>query len=84
MFDVVDFSFGDMPRKYLENRAHDLLRINRIIVAKSMSDVIEKIALVPFFYRLIPKCPTIVVETTNEDRQLRSQIDGLLNGEPIS
>ena len=44
MFDVFDFSRGDMPRQNFENGTHNLLRINRVIVPKNVRDVIKEIA----------------------------------------
>jgi hypothetical protein len=44
MFDLFDFSRGDMSRQNFENGAHDFLRINRVIVPKNVRDVIKEIA----------------------------------------
>ena len=52
MVDIVDLSLADVPGQNFENGAHHFLRINGLVVAKDVGDVIEEIALMPLLHGL--------------------------------
>jgi hypothetical protein len=82
MLNVLNLSFTDTILDYQENRPGDPLRID-IVTFHLPLDSSEELVSMALLDWLPGWIPTLVIEATDEHWQLRRELRGLVNREPV-